>query len=165
MGQIIPLQQPASRPESRSHLIRFAALCAALLLGLALIAYLQRITPVPPAAPPSTGPSAFIVIDGDTIRSPAGVKYRLMGFDAPETYRAQCPEELAIGLKAKVRMEELIASGTARLMEHRLDKYGRTLAVLMIDGKDVAETMIEAGLARPYHGERRQGWCGLGPGR
>ena len=63
-------------------------------------------------------------------------------------------------MKAKTRLEQLIASGTARIIESgRLDKYGRTLAVLTVNGQDVAATMIGEGLARPYHGERRQGWC------
>jgi endonuclease YncB( thermonuclease family) len=36
----------------------------------------------PPKAP------AYEVIDGDTVRAPYGVKYRLLGFDAPETFQA-----------------------------------------------------------------------------
>ena len=149
-----------SRRASLAHRLKYVTMVVALLAGLALIVYLQHITPPQSAAAAGYSSSAFIVIDGDTIRSPAGVKYRLMGFDAPETYQARCDEELQLGLKAKARMEQLIASGTARLIEHRLDKYGRTLAELTIDGNDVAETMISEGLARPYHGERRQGWCG-----
>jgi endonuclease YncB( thermonuclease family) len=70
----------------------------ALLLGQALIAYLQRISPPTSTAPTgSTGPTAFIVVDGDTIKSPAGVTYRLMGFDSPETFRAKCADEFALG--------------------------------------------------------------------
>jgi endonuclease YncB( thermonuclease family) len=36
----------------------------------------------------AAAPTAFIVVDGDTIRSPAGVRYRLPGLDAPKTARA-----------------------------------------------------------------------------
>ena len=50
-------------------------------------------------------------MDGDTIRSPAGVTYRLLGFDTPETYRSRCAEELSLGIKAKRRLDQLIASG------------------------------------------------------
>ena len=68
--------------------------------------------------------------------------------------------ELQLGMKAKARLEQLIASGTARIVESgKLDRYGRTLAVLTVNGQDVAAIMIGEGLARSYHGERRQGWC------
>jgi endonuclease YncB( thermonuclease family) len=39
------------------------------------------------------------------------------------------------------------------------DRYGRTLAVVLADGRDVAEVLIGEGLAREYHGGRREGWC------
>ncbi len=131
-----------------------------LLLCLALLGWLQHNRP--PIAPGENNIalSTFIVIDGDTIRSPAGVTYRLLNFDAPETYRAKCEEEHAAGLKAKVRLEQFIASGNSQLIESgRSDHEGRTLAILMIKGDDVAQTMIAEGLARPYYGERPEGWC------
>jgi micrococcal nuclease len=66
-----------------------------------------------------------------------------------------------LGQKATARLEQLIASGVARIIESgRRDKYGRTLAVLTVNGEDVAGVMIGEGLARAYHGERRQSWCG-----
>jgi micrococcal nuclease len=105
-------------------------------------------------------PSAFIAIDGDTIKSPAGVKYRLLGFDAPETYLAKCIEELDKGTAAKRRLQQLIDTGKARLVESgKLDKYRRMLATLYVAGADVATTLIAEGLARPYAGGKREGWC------
>jgi micrococcal nuclease len=105
-------------------------------------------------------PSAFIAIDGDTIKSPAGIRYRLLGLDAPETYLAKCIEELDLGTAAKRRLQELIDTGKARLVESgKRDKYGRTLATLYIGGADVAGILIKEGLARPYAGGKREGWC------
>jgi micrococcal nuclease len=105
-------------------------------------------------------PSAFIVVDGDTIRSPAGIRYRLLGFDAPEIFHAQCDSEYSLGMRAKARLEDLIAGGNARLVESgKLDRYARALAVLTINGRDVAETLVQEGLARRYFGRRRQSWC------
>jgi hypothetical protein len=71
-GQIIRIEQLPSggRLSGASHL-RFVIMVLALLAGLTLIAYLQRFTPLSLAAEASPSPSAFIVIDGDTIRSPA----------------------------------------------------------------------------------------------
>jgi micrococcal nuclease len=98
--------------------------------------------------------------DGDTIRSPAGIRYRLLGFDAPEIYHAQCDFEYALGMRAKARLEDLIAGGNARLIESgKLDCYARTLAVLTINGRDVAEMLVQEALARRYFGRRRQSWC------
>jgi hypothetical protein len=53
----------------------------------------------------------------ELVQCPAGIRYRLMGFDSPETYQVRCDEELALGFKAKKRLEQLILSGTARILE------------------------------------------------
>jgi hypothetical protein len=44
-------------------------------------------------------PGQVEVLDGDTVRV-AGETFRLVGFDAPETYRAQCPSERELGNRA-----------------------------------------------------------------
>lgn len=64
-------------------------------------------------------------------------------------FHSRCHSERELGEKAKARLEQLIASGTARIEERgRRDKYGRTLAVLTVDGQDVAAVLIgEAGVA------------------
>jgi hypothetical protein len=53
-------------------------------LAMALIAGLAYADPL--------ALSDIYVVDGDTIRV-AGETFRLVGFDAPETYRARCPSE------------------------------------------------------------------------
>jgi endonuclease YncB( thermonuclease family) len=35
----------------------------------------------------------------------------------------------------------------------------RELREVRVNGRDVGETMISAGLARSYDGKKRQGWC------
>ena len=41
------------------------------------------------------------------------------------------------------------------------DKYGGRVRASVSDGNgDIAHGLISAGLARVYHGERRQPWCG-----
>jgi micrococcal nuclease len=106
------------------------------------------------------GPGAYEVVDGDTIRAAYGIKYRLMGYDAPETYQAKCDAERELGRRAAARLTELMASGDVRVMESgRLDKYGRTLAHLTVNGKDVGQILIKEGLARSYSGGKRGDWC------
>ncbi len=40
-------------------------------------------------------------------------------------------------------------------------KYaGRVVAWFVVDGEDLAEESIVAGLARVYGGGKREGWCG-----
>jgi micrococcal nuclease len=105
--------------------------------------------------------AAFIVVDGDTIKAPYGVTYRLLGFDTPETRFAKCDAERALGLAAKDRLEELLSTGEVKVLESgRLGKYGRTLANVTIDGRDVGDILIDEGLARPYDGGHRGNWCG-----
>lgn len=104
----------------------------------------------------------WIVVDGDTIKAPYGVTYRVLGYDTPETRFARCDAERRLGLLAARRFETLLKSGTVRVVETgRIDKYGRTLADVYINHRNVAEIMVKEGLARPYHGGKRQGWCAL----
>lgn len=100
------------------------------------------------------------VIDGDTINR-EGQRYRLVGFDTPETFRAQCAYEKALGDTATARLNDLITSGQAvdlAVLPGR-DKYGRGLARLYVGGRDVGEILITEGLARAYSGGRRESWC------
>ena len=105
------------------------------------------------------GPGGYRVIDGDTIEAPYGVKYRLLGYDTPETYFSKCDAELELG-RAATRRLELLASGEVRIVETgKTDKYRRALAHLYVNGRDVGAILIGEGLARPYEGGRREGWC------
>jgi endonuclease YncB( thermonuclease family) len=98
--------------------------------------------------------------DGDTIKY-LSVTYRLMGFDTPETFQSKCEQELKLGLEAKEHINKLARGAKeAKLMIHGRDKYARSLAILLLDEKDVAGIMIEAKLAVEYHGRgQRKDWC------
>ena len=105
-------------------------------------------------------PSHLTVVDGDTVNL-AGQSIRLVGFDTPETYRAECASERRLGDAATDRLRDLLArASSAQLayLPHR-DQYGRDLARLMLDGRDVADIMVGEGLARRYSGGQRRSWC------
>jgi micrococcal nuclease len=105
--------------------------------------------------------ATYIVVDGDTIKAPYGVTYRLLGYDTPETRFAKCDAELELGLAAKHRLEELLARGEVRVLESgKEDRYGRSLAAVTVNGRDVGDILIDEGLARPYQGGKRASWCG-----
>ena len=97
------------------------------------------------------------VIDGDTINCRAG-RVRIVGLDTPEI-NARCAEEHRLATAARERLRALIAQGvTLNTQGH--DRYQRMLAVVRdARGRDVAGILIGEGLARPYHGGRRSGWC------
>jgi micrococcal nuclease len=98
------------------------------------------------------------VIDGDTF----GIgehRIRIANIDAPETHPPRCLDEARLGLAATQRLNELLASGTVTMSGAGHDRYGRELRYVQVDGQDVGEAMIAAGLARSYAGGKRQGWC------
>jgi endonuclease YncB( thermonuclease family) len=105
-------------------------------------------------------PSHLTVVDGDTVRL-AGQAIRLTGFDTPETYRAECASERRLGDAATERLRELLAGASSAQLAYlsRRDQYGRDLARLMLDGRDVADIMVGEGFARRYTGGQRQPWC------
>lgn len=146
---------------------------AALVFGLALAIGLATM-PSPPAArsepsveakSDSARPRAtphLRVIDGDTVEDMgADITYRLVNIDTPETGpRARCAAERTLGDRATRQARTLIsAADTVELRPTgRIDRYGRTIAFVLIDGRDLGETLIADGLARPWRG-RREPWC------
>lgn len=108
------------------------------------------------------------VVDGDTvhIRCAGGPRQsaRLMGFDTPETFRPGCRAERAHGALATAFLTRRIAQAQEiEFSTHGRDRYDRVLMRLILDGTDVADTMIDAGLALPYDGGRREHWCDILP--
>lgn len=108
-------------------------------------------------AGPALG-SDLTVVDGDTVRL-GDERIRIIGLDAPELH-GHCRAEKRLAIRARDRMAQLIAGDHVEVIRSlRKDKYRRTLAIIRVNGVDVARVMIIEGLARPYHGERRQSWC------
>jgi endonuclease YncB( thermonuclease family) len=80
-------------------------------------------------------------VDGDTFHfMQAGelVKVRVAGFDAPE--RAQ-----EYGTPARLYLEDLTKSG-ADCDCYKRDRYGRSVCRVSVAGRDVATSMLSAGL-------------------
>ena len=101
------------------------------------------------------------VVDGDTIRL-KNDKIRLVGFNTPETGEPACPAEAAKGEQAKLRLLELLNSGSlsfAATADRDRDRYGRLLRAVAVNGRDVADILISEGLAEPYRGGKKRDWC------
>lgn len=128
-----------------------AAVSAALLLG---------------AAAPAQRASIAYVIDGDTFRLASGERIRVAGIDAPETRpgQAKCRREIASGRAATATARKLLLGRTVQLA--RVGRsYNRTVARVMLDGRDMAGELVRLGAARWWpRGERKPDWCaGGGP--
>lgn len=99
--------------------------------------------------PPLTGPAR--VIDGDTLEV-RGSRVRLHGIDAPE--RAQrCRSggrAWACGREATRALSRRIGSHAVACEAHGRDRYGRTVAVCRVGGKDVNAWMVAQGWAFAY---------------
>lgn len=104
-------------------------------------------------------PGRTRVIDGDTLLL-NGVTYRVANIDTPETGpRAQCDSERARADAATRHARALLARANVIAPEpQRLDRYGRVVALISLDGRDFGDLMMAAGHARPWRG-RREPWC------
>ncbi len=113
------------------------------------------------------------VLDGDTLEvrvhiwlgQDLSTRVRLAGIDAPEL-KGKCDRERDLARRARAyllaRLDPAAAgAGTVRLREIRYGKFaGRVLArVETLDGTDLGQGLLAAGLARPYDGCRRASWC------
>lgn len=129
--------------------------------------------PAFPGQAPLPGPipaDVLDVVDGDTIAVRATIwlgqavetHVRLEGIDTPEL-RGRCPQETERAEAARALARRLLADGRARLLDVQADKYGGRVRarVMTSTGADLAQSLLDAGLARPYHGEKRQPWCAV----
>jgi endonuclease YncB( thermonuclease family) len=89
------------------------------------------------------------VTDGDTLKVLVAcqqlLRIRLAFCDAPE-------KRQAFGTRARQAMSELVFGKDIELRQHAIDRYGRTVAQVRVDGKDVGAEMVRRGLAWVYDG-------------
>ena len=99
------------------------------------------------------------VVDGDTFYL-NGAKVRIAGIDAPETHDYRCASELELGERAARQLQALLNSGAVTMtgIDRDRDVYGRLLRNVSVNGQDVGEALMSAGVARAYAGGRRP-WC------
>ena len=99
------------------------------------------------------------VVDGDTFYL-NGEKVRIAGIDAPETHPPRCDYEARLGNEATEKLQALLNSGAVTMtsIDRDRDVYGRLLRNVAVNGADVGEAMVSAGVAREY-GSGRRSWC------
>ena len=98
------------------------------------------------------GYQAIKVSDGDTMNVQKVengkfvgeiIKIRMFGIDAPEKTQDY-------GIESKQALEKLVSGKTLEIEEKNRDRYGRTVAVVYVDGKNVNEEMVKNGNAWWY---------------
>lgn len=101
------------------------------------------------------------VIDGDTFDR-GGERIRLANIDAPELH-AGCRGERETAWEARQAVAYWLRYGRDIDIHRRgTDRYGRTLAVVYVDGRDIGESLVKAGLARrwlPVAPKVERDWC------
>ena len=98
------------------------------------------------------------VVDGDTVDAVVDVgfgitvsqRFRIVDFDAPESWRPSCEEEKIHGLKAKERAQDLLLGKELIFKTSKTPGiYGRYGATIWLeDGTDFKEIMISEGLEK-----------------
>jgi endonuclease YncB( thermonuclease family) len=88
------------------------------------------------------------IIDGDTIRvlttKQQLVKVRVAFIDCPEAHQP-------FGARAKQAMSSLVFGRDVELRPHTIDRYGRLVAMVYVDGIHAGLELLKAGLAWPYY--------------
>jgi Micrococcal nuclease (thermonuclease) homologs len=120
-----------------------------------------------PAAAETVNGDRVYVIDGDTVAVQGKrQRIRLLDIDAPETYQPRCERERLLGLKAKARLVDLLRGRKVVIERRGIDTYGRALAHLKVNGKDIGRVLLREGHAvawrpgRKAWDDRRRHWCG-----
>lgn len=118
------------------------------------------------------------IIDGDTVDIRGmTANVRLVGFNAPETWKPSCAAERQLGERATARLNQLVRDAASIEFERvacscrpgteGTDRcnFGRLCGSLFVDGVDVGSILVGEGLAVPYRcgrtscPPRPQAWC------
>ena len=85
---------------------------------------------------------------------------RILGIDTPEI-RGKCVGEKELALKARIFANKAFRSANKIEFKNlQWGKYGgRLLSDVYLDDKLYSKMIIDEGLARPYDGKTKKGWC------
>jgi len=107
------------------------------------------------------------IYDGDTFRCTIKgyppiigerIGIRVAGIDCPEMRdKRQSIKDLARQAK-QYTVKRLREGKEIKLVNMRRGKYFRIVADVIIDGKNLSQELIEAGLAKPYDGGTKEKW-------
>jgi len=105
------------------------------------------------------------VTDGDTVKiadNGVKMKIRLVGIDAPETSKKKNQPGQPFSKKSNSYLADLVLNKSVEVKSYGTDRYGRTLGVVFVGGKNVNLEIAKAGMAEVYRG-RPAGGLNLEP--
>ncbi len=131
---------------SRTHSIGGRAWFTAALGLFMLLVLLRPATAQPASYPYTIEGDAVAITDGDTIKVLRGktlYKIRLNGIDAPE-------KKQAYGMKSKDFLAGLVFKRRVEVIVRSMDRYGRYVGDVLVDGRSANAALVAAGLAWQY---------------
>jgi len=144
----------------RSALLAVTTFFAGIAVALASLSW--SLSAAAPAPTRTASRLDFHIIDADTFEDRvSGTHYRLANIDAPEIgNHARCAAERDLGNQATAAVRVLFSR--ARSLEivpsGKLDRFGRSIARVNVDGRDLGELLVTRNLARVWTG-LREPWC------
>ncbi len=102
--------------------------------------------------------------DGDTCYvaiDKVDTKIRLLELDTPEISKPKCKQELDWGIEARDFLNNYIANAQSITFktDYKKDYFGRILAYIIIDGKDISKLLISNNLGVTYNKNHKMDWC------
>jgi len=110
-----------------------------IIFGISYYQISEEVTPI-------ENSQVFRIIDGDTLDLATGQRLRLKGINTPE-YSMQYYTE------AKDLLQSLTQNKQIQIQDYGIDKYGRTIAHIFIDEKNINAKILQEGLATLYYYE------------
>jgi len=108
------------------------------------------------------------VYDGDTFRVDIdalpeivgkNIAIRILGIDTPEI-KGKCEQEKLLAIKARdLARDYLNNAKSIHLKNLSRGKYFRLLADVFVDDFNLADALLEKGLAVKYSGKKKSSWC------
>jgi micrococcal nuclease len=101
------------------------------------------------------------VTDGDTITVVTDgqkVTIRLVGIDAPEKSHGKHQPGQPFSQTSTKHLASLVLNKPVDIVSYGTDRYGRTLGVVYVEGKNVNLEMVRTGLAEVYRGRPAKGF-------
>ncbi len=96
----------------------------------------------------------IMVMDGDTVmvlRGNQRIKVRMANIDAPE-------KDQAYGKESRESLQQMLGRKTVRIDSQAVDKYGRMVGTISLDGMDVNQEQLRRGMAwenSHFHSDRK----------
>lgn len=87
------------------------------------------------------------IVDGDTVKLDNGQTLRLLGINTPE-------KSMPFYEEATEFLEELIQNKSVEVEAHGTEKYGRTLAYVFLEDKNINREILAQGLGTLYYYEK-----------